>query len=133
MVLPGAVTTTPARPAPASALKGPGVLRRTLMHAAERPVLASVALALCARLAVGTIVLGLHHGTLFGDDPTYFGMAAQAASGHTSTWNSYTHWLYLHTATYMYPLTLVFKVFGASKAAAISYTGLLATCAVALT
>lgn len=68
-------------------------------------------MALAIRLTVIGAVSVVWAGELFRDDATYLNMAADVASGTTDNWGSYTQSLFWNTATFLLPLTALFKVF----------------------
>lgn len=81
----------------------------------RRPGTAIFAVALGLRLIAGVVVGTVLHGSLVLDDSTYSQMAAQAASHNTARWDAFTHFLYGETASFLVPLTVLYRVFGAHQ------------------
>jgi hypothetical protein len=69
--------------------------------------------ALAIRLFVILLLHAIIDQRLFAlDDDTYSGMASQAASGDTSSWDDFTRGLYNQTFTFTGLLTVIYKLFG---------------------
>lgn len=85
---------------------------RVRRAAYDHPVLTVAAIALLARVLVAAGVAVFFHGSLFLDDRTYPQMAHAMATGHTQHWDYYDHWLYRSAATFLVPLTAIYKIFG---------------------
>jgi hypothetical protein len=81
----------------------------------EHPYLSVTVLALVARAVTAVVVWAAFDGTLYQDDLFYTKMAVQAARGQTGTWDDYTHWLFGHTSTMLYPLTGLYRLLGTSS------------------
>ncbi|HVF53687.1 MAG TPA: hypothetical protein VNC78_08795 [Actinomycetota bacterium] len=71
-----------------------------------------VVVAFLVRVGLAVVVEIWFGGSLTPDDSTYSEMARQAALGETQAWDPYTHSLYHSTATFLVPLTAIYKVFG---------------------
>ena len=76
------------------------------------PIAATFLVALVARLVVIFLLSHLFTGSLVTDDRTYHVMAMQKATGDTAGWDDFTHTLYWSTATFMVPITFLYRVFG---------------------
>lgn len=76
------------------------------------PALSVFLLALIVRVFISTVLTRYFSGTLVLDDTTYHAMAAQMASGQTDHWDDFTNTLYWATATFMLPVTGLYKIFG---------------------
>lgn len=69
-------------------------------------------MALVVRLILAGVVAVHHGGHLFLDDQTYHAMARERADGSDGAWDPYTSWLYERTATYLVPVTVLYRLFG---------------------
>jgi hypothetical protein len=78
----------------------------------EHPVGAVFLLALLARGVLVTIIAVRNGGYLFDDDHQYIALASDVVHGRTGHWDDYTRGLYDSNATFMWPLTALFAVFG---------------------
>ncbi len=78
----------------------------------RHPFITVFVIALAARVVVAILFTEFFIGTYVPDSSTYHDMAKAAALGETSTWNAYTHALYWSTATFLLPVTFVYKVLG---------------------
>jgi hypothetical protein len=102
-----------------TALSEPGValpqptrasaVRRAIV---EHPVAAAFLLALLARGVLVAIIAVRNGGTLFDDDHQYVVLAGDVVRGRTGDWDQYTRGLYDSNATFMWPVTALFAVFG---------------------
>jgi hypothetical protein len=99
----------------------------------RHPVLSVFCLALAARALLSVLITVSLGSGAFSDDATYSEMAAERAAGDTGGWNEYTHWLYERTATFLVPLTLVYRVFGPEPLAGRLLVALLGSAAAAAT
>lgn len=81
------------------------------------PVVAVLILALVIRMAVAFTIMAFVRGTLIPDEHEYLDLAALAASGRLTPaiWDGYGQALFSATATFMWPLTALFWVFGPWK------------------
>lgn len=96
-----------------AAANGPDPAPAGLRARAEQHPVATIALvALVVRVVVAGVLQVRFGGALFGDDATYTDLAAEMAAGQTSDWDGFTRVLYWQTATFLVPLTLVFRLFG---------------------
>lgn len=87
---------------------------RTRLLMARHPYGSVFLFALVVRVSVALIVgLGLPQLSFF-DDGTYDQLARERLNGRSELWDSYAQWLYLHTGTLLFPLTLLYRVFGPS-------------------
>ena len=68
--------------------------------------------ALLLRVVVALVVALLLPQLSFFDDGTYSQLAQERLNGRSEQWDSYASWLYVHTGTLLFPLTLLYKVFG---------------------
>jgi hypothetical protein len=68
--------------------------------------------ALAVRLVVALAIYVLFDGFLFEDDTSYSQMAEEVVLGLDRHWDAYTHYLLQTTATFLYPLTALYEVFG---------------------
>lgn len=82
--------------------------------ALAHPVLFVFVLALAVRVFIAVVLTKYFSGTLVLDDTTYHAMAYQMAEGAAGAWDDYTYQLYWSTATFMVPITWLYRLFGAS-------------------
>lgn len=68
--------------------------------------------ALALRVAVAVVVALLLPQLSFFDDGTYSQLAQERLDGRSEQWDSYASWLYVHTGTLLFPLTLLYQIFG---------------------
>jgi hypothetical protein len=81
---------------------------------ARHPYGAVFLVALLVRVTLALVVsLALPQLSFF-DDRTYDQLARERLNGRSELWDSYASWLYLHTGTLLFPLTLLYRVFGPS-------------------
>ncbi len=108
-------------------------MKRSISFVSDHPVAAVFLLALTTRVVAALVITVFFDGAVAMDDLTYSQMAMQAADGQTAGWDPYTHFLYSATATFLVPLTLVFKLFGSHTLAGQLFVGLLGAGAAAAT
>lgn len=89
---------------------------RILLMVERHPALSIFVIAVIARIVGALVVHVLFGQQLVLDDDTYSFMASAKASGQTESWDAFTHDLYANTATFMIPLTALYKLFGAEPA-----------------
>lgn len=101
----------------------------------RRPVFSTFIVAFAARLAVAVLVTMLHRGVLIPDEHLYIDLARAAAAGHLgpAMWEGYGQELYRSTATFTWPLTALFWIFGPSILVGRVFAAALGACAAALT
>lgn len=104
---------------PASARPG-GIrsrVQRLMTLIGAHPVLAVFLFALVLRVAVAFTIMAFVRGTLIPDEHEYLDLAALAASGRLTPaiWDGYGQALFSATATFTWPLTALFWVFGPWK------------------
>lgn len=109
----------------------PGLGRRLLDIATERPVLTAFIVALMIRFAIAIFLTRFFSGTLVLDDTTYHGMIESMAAGETAHWDDYTRTLYWSAAALSGPVTLLYKLFGPTMLIGQLYVGLTGALAVA--
>jgi hypothetical protein len=81
---------------------------------ARHPYGAVFLFALLVRVTLALVVgLGLPQLSFF-DDGTYDQLARERLNGRSELWDSYASWLYVHTGTLLFPLTLLYRIFGPS-------------------
>jgi hypothetical protein len=81
----------------------------------RRPYIALFVFALAVRVTVATVIALFLPRLSFFDDGTYAQLARERVNGVSHGWDSYTAWLYVHTGTLEYPLTLLYRIFGPSR------------------
>jgi hypothetical protein len=69
-------------------------------------------IAVAVRIATATVILVALPGLSFFDDGTYAQLARERLNGTSAHWDSYASWLYVHTGTLLFPLTLLYRIFG---------------------
>jgi 4-amino-4-deoxy-L-arabinose transferase-like glycosyltransferase len=89
------------------------------------PVLTVFLIAMLVRTIAVFVFAPIFSGSYVLDDGTYADMAEQKAANETQHWDNFTHNLYYRTASFMIPLTTLFKVFGPSKIVGGLYVALL--------
>ena len=114
---------------PRSALKS--VWSTTTSH----PVAAPFALALAVRLVAAGAITAFQHGYLFPDESNYVGFGALAARGRltTSVAGGYGESLFHEAASFMWPVTILFKLFGPHVLVAALWAALFGALTAALT
>lgn len=80
--------------------------------AAAHPYGALFLFALVLRVALAVVIVALIPQLSFFDDGTYSQLATERINGKSEGWDSYASWLYLHTGTLLFPLTLLYQLFG---------------------
>lgn len=80
----------------------------------EHPLIVLFFLALVPRLVIVGLSELFHDFVL--DDGTYHHMATAMASGDISGWDDFTYSLFWRTATFLVPITAIYKVFGPNMA-----------------
>ena len=89
---------------------GDSVLRSLWPAIERRPLITLFVIALIVRL--GLVALsGLFKDVVL-DDEMYHQMATDMASGDISNWDDFTYSLFWRTATFLGPVTLLYKIFG---------------------
>lgn len=99
----------------------------------RHPVLAVFVVALVVRAFVALFLTRYFSGTLVFDDTTYHGMAQQMASDGAGAWDPFTYNLYWSTATFMVPITALYRIFGPVMIAGQLFVGLCGAGAAACT
>lgn len=99
----------------------------------RHPVLTVFGLAMAVRAAAAIVITQVSGASVFSDDLTYSQMASDRASGNVSNWDAYTSWLYHTTASFLYPLTALYKVVGPHPLAGRILVGLFGAIAAAAT
>jgi hypothetical protein len=79
---------------------------------ARHPYASLFGFALTVRVALAVFIAELFPQLSFFDDGTYSQLAREKLTDVSDTWDSYTAWLYVHTGTLEYPLTLLYRIFG---------------------
>lgn len=92
---------------------------------AAHPLWSVFIVAIFVRAVIALVVTQYFSGTLVLDVTAYDMMAEQMAEGATESWDVYTSRLYWTTATFMLPVTLIYKVFGPSPLVAQLFVALL--------
>ncbi len=108
---------------------------RAIWSLAERyPVRASFLVAVAVRV-VAAIAITLVKGYLFGDESEYVTMGRLAAAGHLTPalWSGYGEALFHAAASFMWPIVVLFKLFGAHSLVAALWAGLFGAVTAALT
>ena len=96
----------------------------------RHPILSLSLVAFALRLLV-VAFSGLFEGFVL-DDSTYHAMAADMAAGDIAHWDDFTYSLYWRTASFLAPVTGLYKLFGPSIATAQVFVAVLGACVVAL-
>jgi hypothetical protein len=78
----------------------------------DHPVASVFLLAILVRVLVASLLTRYFSGTLVLDDTTYHYMAKSMAEGTTANWDAFTTQLYWSTASFMVPVTFLYKIFG---------------------
>jgi len=89
-----------------------GIVARIEGFAISHPLAFIFLLALVVRVFIAVVLTRYFSGTLLLDDTTYHQMAVDMAAGRTAHWDEFTNTLYWGTATFMVPVTFLYKVFG---------------------
>lgn len=89
--------------------------QRVLKWSASHPLLGIFLAAFSVRLLVVAIVAILPDGYFALDDSTYVEMARAVAADERGHWDTYTHGLYHSTFSFVFPMALLFEVFGPSE------------------
>lgn len=82
----------------------------------RHPAFSIFMVAVIARVIAALAVYAVFGQQLVLDDDTYSFMASAKASGQTESWDAFTHDLYANTATFMIPLTVLYRLLGAEPA-----------------
>lgn len=98
---------------------------RVVDVATRHPVASVFLAALTVRLITVAVIAITTGGTLFGDDYFYTEMARDAALGLTGNWDDYTHYLYDGTATFTWPVTAIYEIFGPKVVLSQLFVGLI--------
>lgn len=83
--------------------------------AVRHPVCATFALAFVLRALVAVGVAVVLDESLIVDDSGYSALAADAAAGDRDHWSDFDHSLYGRTSTFLFPLTVVYRLFGPNQ------------------
>lgn len=78
----------------------------------DHPVLAIFLLALSVRVFISVFLTSVFSGSLVLDDSTYHVMANDIALDRTETWDAQTHLLYRLTGAFLFPLSVIYRLFG---------------------
>lgn len=91
------------------------VATRVTHLAAAHPYGAIFLFALMLRVVLALVIVVLLPQLSFFDDGTYSQLATERINGESDRWDSYASWLYLHTGTLLFPLTLLYQIFGVNE------------------
>jgi len=109
-------------------------VRATWSLTERHPVRASFLVAAVVRLIAA---VGITHfsGYLFGDESEYVILGRLAAAGHLTPafWSGYGETLFHTAGSFMWPIVLLFKLFGANRLVAALWAGLFGAVTAALT
>jgi 4-amino-4-deoxy-L-arabinose transferase-like glycosyltransferase len=102
--------------------------------AESHPLALPFAVALGVRVVAAVGITALHHGYLFPDEADYVDFGRVAASGHLTptTAGGYGEVLFHQAASFMWPVTVLFKVFGPHAIVAALWAGLFGAVTAAL-
>lgn len=102
--------------------------------AEDHPVALPFAVAAVVRVVAAVGITALHHGYVFPDESAYVEFGRVAASGHLTpaTDAGYGEILFHEAASFMWPITILFKVFGAHVLVAALWAGLFGAVTAAL-
>lgn len=108
--------------------------RQALSAVTEHPVAFSFAVAFALRVVAATIIT-VSRGYIFPDEEGYVGFSGLAASGHLtpSVQYGYGEALFHEAASFMWPLTIIFRLFGAHIILAALWASLFGAVTAALT
>jgi len=108
--------------------------RQALAAVTDHPVAFSFAVAFALRIVAATIIT-VTRGYIFPDEEGYVGFSGLAASGHLtpSVQYGYGEALFHEAASFMWPLTIIFRLFGAHIILAALWAALFGAVTAALT
>jgi len=109
-VLQTGVVVADSAPRPRARTRGMAALRR-------HPFLAVTVLAVFVRVLVAIVSKVLFAGHVFGDERYYEAMATDIALNSRSAWRAFDEAFYDATGGFLWPLALVYRVFGAGSIA----------------